>query len=58
MMLCRIVKVEIFEESSVADLQTEVNAWLEARDEEVLVDIDYEHDSTTTFWAFVTYIEE
>lgn len=54
----RHLKVEIFEEVTVAALQTAMNDWLEALGEEAVIDIQYDHDSTTTFWAFVTYTEE
>lgn len=57
-MYLRVLQVEAFEAATVAALQTAVNAWLAARGEETLVQIEFRQNSTTTFWCFITYSEE
>ncbi len=57
-MLCRSVRIKVFEEASIDDLMTEVNVWLEALQEEGFLSIHFDTYSTTTFWAYVTYAPE
>jgi hypothetical protein len=57
-MLCRSVRIEIFEETSKDDLEAAVNTWLEERQEEGFLSIHFDTYSTTTFWAYVTYAPE
>lgn len=57
-MYLRVLKVETFEEATLAELQTAVNAWLEARGDETLVHVEFRNDATTTFWCFIIYSEE
>lgn len=54
----RNLKLETFEESNQAALQTAVNDWLVARGEEELVWIYLEAPSASQYDCFILYTEE
>lgn len=54
----RDLKVEIFEQSTAIALEEELQEWLESREEEDLVGVDFDVDLTgPKYLAYVLYTE-
>jgi len=53
----RDIKVELFEETTLALLQDSLSEWLELREEETVIGISFEADGSTSYIAFVLYTE-